>query len=71
MEGSIQTRSYDAQDGSRRYVTEIIADSVEAVGGREDGAQGAQGAQNAQQAQEPAQNHQMRFTEVDDDELPF
>lgn len=27
--GSIQTRSYDAQDGSKRTVTEIIADSVE------------------------------------------
>ena len=71
VEGSIQTRSYDAQDGSRRYVTEIIADSVEAVGGREDGAQGAQSANRAQQAQEPAQDHQMGFTEVNDDELPF
>ena len=27
--GSIQTRSYDAQDGSKRYVTEIVADEVE------------------------------------------
>ena len=71
VDGSIQTRSYDAQDGSRRYVTEIIADSVEAVGGREDGAQGAQSANRAQQAQEPAQDHQMGFTEVNDDELPF
>ena len=71
VEGSIQTRSYDAQDGSKRYVTEIIADSVEAVGGREEGAQGAQNAQSTQQAQEPAQNHQMGFTEVDDDDLPF
>ena len=68
VEGSIQTRSYDAQDGSRRYVTEIIADSVEAVGGREDGAQGAQ---SANRAQEPALDHQMGFTEVNDDELPF
>ncbi len=27
--GTIQTRSYDAQDGSKRYVTEVIADEVE------------------------------------------
>lgn len=27
--GSIQTRSYDAQDGSKRYVTEIVADTVD------------------------------------------
>ena len=65
VEGSIQTRSYDAQDGSKRYVTEIIADNVEAVGGREEGAQDAQGAQST------AQDHQSGFTEVDDDELPF
>lgn len=27
--GSIQTRSYDANDGTRRYVTEVIVDEVE------------------------------------------
>lgn len=27
--GEIQTRSYDAKDGSKRYVTEIVADEVE------------------------------------------
>lgn len=29
VEGSIQTRNYDGQDGQRRYVTEIVADNVE------------------------------------------
>jgi len=33
--GTLQKRSYKAQDGSTRYVTEIIADSVEALGGRD------------------------------------
>ena len=27
--GQIQNRSYDAQDGTKRYVTEVIADEVE------------------------------------------
>ena len=27
--GSIQTRTYDAQDGSKRYATEVIAEDVE------------------------------------------
>ena len=27
--GSISTRSYDAQDGTKRYVTEVVADEVE------------------------------------------
>ncbi len=26
--GRIQTRSYDAQDGTKRYVTEVVADNV-------------------------------------------
>jgi single-strand DNA-binding protein len=29
IEGRIQTRSYDAQDGAKRYVTEVVADSVQ------------------------------------------
>ena len=29
IEGSIQNRSYDGQDGQRHYVTEIVAESVE------------------------------------------
>ena len=29
IEGKIRTRSYDAPDGSKRYVTEIFADSME------------------------------------------
>ena len=31
VEGSVQNRSYDAQDGSKRWVTEIMADSVESL----------------------------------------
>ncbi len=27
--GRIQTRSYDANDGSRRYVTEVVADEIQ------------------------------------------
>ena len=33
--GSIQTRTYDAQDGSKRYVTEIVAEEVEFVGSKQ------------------------------------
>lgn len=60
VEGSIQTRSYDAQDGSKRYVTEIIADSVEALGGRQDDKPAAQ------PAAQPGE-----FQEIEDDNLPF
>lgn len=29
VEGRIQVRSYNAQDGSKRYMTEVIADNIE------------------------------------------
>ena len=53
--GEIQTRSYDAQDGTKRYVTEIIAESVEFLTPRST----ANGAVPE------------GFSEIDDDELPF
>ena len=32
VSGRIHTRSYDAQDGSKRYVTEIVADNITFLG---------------------------------------
>lgn len=67
VEGSIQTRSYDAQDGTKRHVTEIIADNIEFVGSREETARPAPAT-----ASRPAADPN-GFTDVadDDDELPF
>ncbi len=36
IEGRIQTRNYQAQDGSRRYVTEVMCDSVTFLGSKAD-----------------------------------
>lgn len=58
VDGSIQSRSYQAQDGSTRWVTEILAQSVEALG---KGNEGGTAQQDAPQ----------EFTEVNDPELPF
>ena len=72
VEGSLQTRSYDAQDGSKRYVTEIIADNVEFCDSRPDGARPR--TDNPPPVQEPPAGYGMNnggFTEIDDDELPF
>ena len=35
VEGTLQARQYDAQDGSKRTVTEIIAENVESLQPRE------------------------------------
>lgn len=34
IDGSIQTRSYDDQNGQKRYITEILANSVEFLGSK-------------------------------------
>ena len=36
LDGRVQTRNYDAQDGSKRYVTEVVVENVEFVGGKND-----------------------------------
>jgi single-strand DNA-binding protein len=60
VEGRIQVRSYDAQDGSKRYVTEIVADEVEFLDSKaQTGAQSATGG-----------NGSFGST-VPDDEIPF
>lgn len=62
--GSLQMRSYQAQDGQKRTVAEIVADSVEFLTSAREAAEQAQSA--------PQSAHQMRFTEVEDtDDLPF
>ena len=38
VEGRIQTRNYDDKDGNKRYITEIIANDVQFLGGGRDGA---------------------------------
>ncbi len=34
IDGRLQTRTYDGQDGQKRYVTEVVADNVEFLGSK-------------------------------------
>lgn len=60
--GSLQSRSYDDQNGQKRYVTEVIVDEIEFVDTKAEAGQQAQAQQNAQenvqyeQPQQPAPN---------------
>ncbi|RDK04257.1 single-stranded DNA-binding protein [Paraburkholderia lacunae] len=40
LEGRIRTRKYQAQDGTDRYATEIIAEQMQMLGGRSGGSMG-------------------------------
>ena len=57
--GSIQTRSYDAQDGSKRYITEITADEVEFLSSR------------AGEGMSEKKEDVAELQPIDDDTLPF
>lgn len=63
--GRIQVRSYEAQDGTKHYVTEVAADRVEFLSSRKDG-EGSAARTHAGSAAPDA-----GFTPVDDEELPF
>ena len=77
VEGSIQTRSYDAQDGTKRFVTEIIADNVEFLSSREESTSSiAQHSSNVNPITQSVINEAKNtfgaeFTAVEDDDLPF
>jgi single-strand DNA-binding protein len=42
VDGRLDWREWDAQDGTKRQAVEIIADSVQFLGGRPEGAEGGQ-----------------------------
>ena len=70
--GSLQTRSYDAQDGTKRYSTDIVAEEVEFLS--------TKGSSNSEESFEPAETGSKstgksdvvnKFEPIDDDNLPF
>jgi len=58
VSGSIQTRNYDAKDGTKRYVTEIIADEVDFI-------------EWASKKNEAAPVEPSELTPITDGEIPF
>ncbi len=70
--GSLQTRSYDAQDGTKRYVTEVVADEVEFLGSPQSSSN-SYNPGDVPPPPEPSSSYTSNtgFTQVDDDELPF
>ena len=56
--GTVQNRSYEAQDGTKRYITEIVADEVEFLSTK-----------TQESTKESKQEVEME--EITDDSLPF
>lgn len=57
--GSIQTRSYEAQDGTKRYVTEIVVDEIELLSPKE---------KSEEPQEKPKEDTKLN---IDDGTLPF
>lgn len=72
VEGSIQTRSYEDNNGNKRYVTEVVASSVEFLESKKQTTEKEE-THNEQQSL-PEKNPFEEFGEqisIDPDELPF
>ena len=65
--GSVQTRSYDAQDGTKRYVTEVLADEVEFLSTK-----GSVGGGDSGDTTKPnTDNDVTDLQPIEDDTMPF
>ncbi len=83
IEGRLQTRSWEDQNGQKRYRTEVVADnfSLMLLGGRDGGgggdfapgagASGAQPVGGAQPASAPSGGDEIGDQGVTDDDVPF
>lgn len=78
--GSIQTRQYEAKDGSKRTAWDIVADEVEflAPQNQQSGTQSAPGAYTTAASKDSGTAYAPQphndfggYTQVDDEELPF
>jgi len=72
LEGRIETGSYQAQDGTTRYTTDVIADSVQFLESRNE-SQGAQSLAEARQqvSQQSNTNGNNGSININDNDLPF
>ena len=66
--GTIQTGSYEGQDGKRVYTTDVIADGIEFLDNK---SEGNQRQQNNSRVDEDPFSHSSGPIEVSDEELPF
>jgi len=73
VDGKIRTRSYDAQDGSKRYITEILADTIQLLGkkGEPTSLEGNKSAQQTGVSEPPNSTIASGNEDKEGDDLPF
>ena len=72
IEGRIQNRSYDDRDGNKRYITEIVANEMQMLGGRGGGSGGFEDAPARSGSSRPAPQPDAKDVPDEfDDDIPF
>ncbi len=70
LEGKLQTRSYDDKDGNRKYITEVVASTMNFLGSRSDSNENS--GSNSGGKQEPVNmGEDSSLSGMDTDDLPF
>lgn len=69
--GRLQTRNYDAQDGTKRYVTEVVAEEVEFAESRKSFEEGENpiSTSTAKKSKKQEQEEDIDFSELSSDEF--
>ena len=73
VEGRLQYRTWEAQDGSKRSKVDVVADNIQFLSGRadsEDGAPGGGGGQ-AQRGGRGGRREEVEINEEDFEDIPF
>jgi single-strand DNA-binding protein len=73
LEGRLQYRTWEAQDGSKRSKVDVVADNIQFLSGRadsEDGAPGGGGGQ-AQRGGRGGRREEVEINETDFEDIPF
>lgn len=70
VEGRLQTRKWTDKEGVERYTTEIVADTMQMLGGRQDGGSAAPASRGGTGGQTTSQRPAPSSSDMDDD-IPF
>ena len=69
IEGRLQTRKWQGQDGQDRYTTEIVGNDMQMLGGR--GGEGGGNSREADHYDMPPASSQPSGGAIEDDDIPF
>ena len=71
LTGSIRTGSYDAQDGTKRYTTDVVVESFEFIGSKDGSSNSEYSAPSANKESFGEASFGDDMTPVDDGDMPF